>query len=138
MSFILTFFPLTFETIICGKLNTPFHQGSITIVDARAELSTRYHVCRAAELVSTSISGTVSIRLLTPTNQAVRIFCRSNLRTFSPTGKDLSAISFSDPPSPDLETTSEAPLPQNPHITFELSNTTLSPVEQEKLQALLL
>ena len=80
----------------------------------------------------------VPIRLLNPTNQAVRIFCHSSLRTFSPTGEDLSAISLSDPPSPDLETTSEAPLPQNPHIPFELLDTTLSAVEQEKPQALLL
>lgn len=130
--------PPNFETIICGKLNTPFPQGSIGIVDPRAELSTRYHVCGAAELVSTSMSGTVPIRLLNPSNQAVRIFRRSTLGTFSPTGEDLLAISLSDPPSPDLETTSEAALPQNPPIPFDLSNTTLSLVEQEKLQALLL
>lgn len=84
------------------------------------------------------MSGIVPIRLLDPANQAVRIFRRSNLGTFSPTGEDLLAISLSDPPSQDLETTSEAPLPQNPHIPFDLSNTTLSLVEQEKLQALLL
>ena len=130
--------PPNSEKIICGKLNAPFPQGSIGIVDPRAELSTHYHVCGAAELVSTSISGMVPIQLLNPTNQAVRIFRHSSLRTFSPTGEDLSAISLSDPPSPDLETTSEAPLPQNPHIPFELSDTTLSPVEQEKPQALLL
>ena len=102
------------------------------------ELFSRYHVCGAAELVSTSMSRTVPIQLLNPTNQAVRIFRRSNLGTFSPTGEDLLAITLSDPPSPDLDTTSDAPLPQNPHIPFDHSNTTLSPVEQEKLHTLLL
>ena len=84
------------------------------------------------------MSRTVPIQLLNPTNQAVRISRHSNLRTFSPTGEDLLAITLSDPPSPDLETTSDAPLPQNPHIPFDHSNTTLSPVEQEKLHTLLL
>ena len=58
---------------------------------------------------------------------------------FETANKVLSASCRNNPQEgKDLETTSEAPFPQNPHIPFELSNTTLSPVENEKLRALLL
>ena len=92
------------ETLVCGKLSVPVPQGTVGIIDPRAELSDRYHVCGAAELVSLSPSNTVPIRLLNPSTMPVTIYRRAQLGTFTATDKDLSAISLSNQPSGVTET----------------------------------
>lgn len=129
--------PPNTETIICGKLNSALPQGSVGIVDPRSELSNRYSICGAAELVTIPPSGTVPIRLLNPTNQAIRIYRRTQLGTFSPTGNDVLAINISGPCNSEVATNSEVPLLGDPHITFDLSQTSLSLSEQEQLRNLL-
>lgn len=77
------------------------------------------------------------IRLLNPTNQAIRTYRRTQLGTFTPTDNDVLAINLSDPGHQEVAPTSEVPLLGDPHITFDLSQTSLALSEQEQLLNLL-
>lgn len=129
--------PPNSETLVCGKLSVPVPQGTVGIIDPRAELSTRYHVCGAAELVSLSPSNTVPIRLLNPSTMPVTIYRRAQLGTFTATDKDLLAISLSNQPSGVTGTDSNVPLLGDPNITFDLSQSNLTLPQQEQLLDLL-
>ena len=72
-SFIL---PPESETIVPAVLSEPHAPGLTGIVNPRAELPERYQIMGAAEIVTTSQTGTISIRLLNPTSQPVKIIVK--------------------------------------------------------------
>ena len=61
-----------------GKLNSlPSEGGIYGMVAPRSDLSHRYSVFRASDLVRVAEDGTISVRMVNPSSQPVKIYRRT-------------------------------------------------------------
>ena len=85
-SFVL---PPQSETIIEGKIDHILNSDTNGIVTTRSDLSDRYSIIGAAELVKVSDNNTVPIRLMNPTAKPVKVYRRTKLAQLREVDPDI-------------------------------------------------
>lgn len=71
--------PPNSEVLVSGDLRLPYTDSDTGLVVPRAELTERYQIAGACELVKVFSTNSVPIRLLNPTTQPVRIYRKTRL-----------------------------------------------------------
>ena len=80
------------EVLVPATLSEQFPTNIVGCVEPRHELTGRYNIIGAAELVTISEQHTIPIRLLNPTNQPIKIYCCTCLGHFSPAEADIATF----------------------------------------------
>lgn len=126
------------EVLVPATLGNQFDTNTVGCVEPRHELTERYNILGAAEIVAISDQNTIPIRLLNPTNQPIKIYRRTRLGQFSPADADISTYELMQS---DIETESKREIPmatdKDNRNMLHKSNTELSPEQQTRLRALL-
>ena len=126
------------EVLIPATLSTIFNINTIGCVEPRHELTKRYNILGAAEIVTISDQNTIPIRLLNPTNQPVKIYRCTRLGQFSPAEANISTFELLQS---DIEAESKREIPmatdKDARDMLDINNTELWPEQQTRLRALL-
>ena len=81
------------EILVSGKLNSsPNVIGINGMIAPRSDLSHRYSVFGAAELVRVAEDGTIPIRIVNPSSEPVKIYRRTKLASFEEVDQNIAAF----------------------------------------------
>ena len=134
-SFIL---PPRSEVIVPGELGHPWGQEQVGLVEPRADLTQRYQVIGAAQIVKAWEGTTVPIRLLNPTEQPVKIYRRTRLGEFVIVDPEIATYELLQS---DLEAEAGREVPtaldSETRAPHNIDMTQLDQSQQARLQALL-
>jgi len=96
------------ENLVSGKLNSlPSEVGINSMVAPMSDLSHRYSVFGASELVRVAEDGTIPVRMLNPSSQPVKIYLRTRLANFEEVDQNIATFELNateqvgEPPSPE-------------------------------------
>ena len=82
------------EILVPATLSAPFDTNTVGCVEPRHELTERYNIIGAAEIVTISEQNTIPIRLLNPTDQPITIYRCTRLGQFSPAEADIATFEW--------------------------------------------
>lgn len=126
------------EIIVPGTLDDKGTTNTTAIVEPRAELTERYQIMGAAQLVKVSNDNCIPVRLLNPTNQPVRIYRRTRLAKLSFVDPEIATF---DLLQSDIEAEAQREVPTavdvDPRVPLNVGDTELSTEQKDRLQALL-
>ena len=126
------------EILVPATLSARFDANTVGCVEPRHELTERYNIIGAADIVTISEQNTIPIRLLNPTNQPIKIYRWTRLGQFLPAEADIATFELM---RSDLEAEAkrEIPMPtdMDTQHTLDIDDTELSPEQRTRLRALL-
>ena len=80
----------------------PVSEDVCGIVIPRSDLPHRYSIFGAAEIVKVSENGTIPIRIVNPSAQAIKIFRKTRLGNFSSVADEVETFELRESPQEDL------------------------------------
>lgn len=130
--------PPNSEVLVPGDLALPYSENDLGLVVPRAELTERYQIAGASELVKVSSTNSVPIRLLNPTTQPVRIYRRTRLGQFSLVPSDIATFELLQAEQ-EAEKEREVPtaVDTDPSSPLDINSEGLTDDQQDRLRALL-
>ena len=130
--------PPNSEVLVPGDLALPHSEHDVGIVVPRVELTERYQIAGACELVRVSATNSVPIRLLNPTTQPVRIYRRTRLGQFSLVPSDIATFELLQAEQ-EAEKDKEVPtaVDTDPSSPLDINTEGLTDDQQGRLRALL-
>jgi hypothetical protein len=112
-------------------------RGVTGLIISRSDLSERYSIFGAAELVKLTEHSTVPIRLVNPMSKAVKIYKGTRLASFSILDSDVETFELNGI-VPDTEHTSEPEKMEQDYSALpDISNSVLNDPDKQKLRDLL-